>query len=173
VVPMDNDRLALEHAIRRLDKLRMPPARPKKKDGRPRTWIGRDGYLFLLCVNSIKKELAENQRQRQRRDKLGLDLPRAARRVSFAEAIRELRRRSDKWGRYPQRELEIRFSQAVKPFWLPLLRRRRRMIAIVDEIDAILARLDKRRQGQRNYYGELKRFIEFCDAVVTKSAPSD
>jgi hypothetical protein len=90
----------LEALCQRVEGLRAPATRNKKKSGRPGIWKGREGYLLLVAVNSIMKEHGKGP----------------------ADAINRLRKRSNGWQRIPYRELQSRFQEA-RTYWTPILKR--------------------------------------------------
>jgi hypothetical protein len=116
VIPMDRAEASARLAIllQKLERREPSAYSPKKKSGRPRVWKGRDGYLLMIAVNSIKAERGKG----------------------IADAVRSLRMRSDRWRPFPARELEIRFQEACK-FWVPMAKSIAEVQALADELNAI------------------------------------
>jgi hypothetical protein len=102
----------------RLERLRLPGTRKKKKSGRPSVWKDHEGFLLILAVNSIRAE----------------------RKKGVADAIRILQRRTNRWARYSVRTLEARFQEARK-HWTPIVKYHDELIAISLENTAIGAEI--------------------------------
>jgi hypothetical protein len=102
VISMDiTERVArLEALCQRLERLRAPATRKKKKSGRPGIWKGREGFLLVIAVNSIRREHGKG----------------------IADAIVRLKARSRWWRSFGHRELQSRFQEARR-YWMPILRR--------------------------------------------------
>ena len=90
----------LEALFQRLERLRTPATRKKKKSGRPGIWKGRKGFLLVIAVNSISQEHGKG----------------------IADAIIRLKARSPRWWSFGHRELQSRFQEA-RTHWTPILRR--------------------------------------------------
>jgi hypothetical protein len=116
------------------------------KRGRPRKWVGRDGYQLMLAVNSIRVELGQ---------KLG-------RRCTIAHALKVLRTRAakypslSKWKNYQPDALQARLREARK-FWPPQIKRLAKLQAKLDELAA-----DQRR-CQDSYATPLLKFFGKAD----------